>query len=77
LKRITASVPLLLTHSRDYVERRPGWLSAALLLPLVAAIVGYALDGVIMLFVALVIGLLPLLLQPLVFALREIDRHSA
>jgi hypothetical protein len=52
-------------HSREYVERHPNWLSAALLLPLVAAVAGYALDGVIMLFVALVIGLLPLMLQPL------------
>jgi hypothetical protein len=77
LERTTASVSLLVTHSHDYVERHPGWLSATLLLPLVAAIAGYALDGVVMLFVALVIGLLPLMLQPLAYAMREIDRRSA
>jgi hypothetical protein len=43
----------------------------------VAAIAGYALDGLIMLFVALVIGLLPLMLQPLAYAMREIDWDSA
>ena len=68
---------LMVRHSRECVERHPSWLSAALLLPLVAAIAGYALDGLIMLFVALVIGLLPLMLQPLAYAMREIDWDSA
>jgi hypothetical protein len=60
-------------HSRDYVEGHPTWLSAALLLPLAASIAAYALDGVIMLFVALVIGLAPLVLQPVAYSVREID----
>jgi hypothetical protein len=51
LKRTTASVSLLVTHSREYVERHPG---LALRRPPAAsrAIAGYAIDGVIVLFVA-------------------------
>ena len=67
---------LLWSHSRDYVETHSIWLSSALLLALGAPIAGYALGGVIGLFAALVIGLLPLVVTPLVSAVRKIEAKS-